>query len=312
MTRKPVSDVAASVRQRLLNAARKEGTDFQRLLVRYAVERLLYRLSRSPMRDRFILKGAMLFTTWTDAPFRATGDLDLLGVGDNDVATAAAFFTGLCATDGAGDDDHHADGLLFDADSVGVEPMREEDQYPGLRVKLEARLKTTRIPVQIDIGYGDAVHPQPLDIAFPTLLLELPAASIRAYPPETVVAEKFEAMVRFDALTGRLKDHYDLWAISCTFPFKRAELAAAISKTFERRKTALPADWPGCLTADFAARADKLAQWNAFLTRTQPTLVPPSFPDLLEALRRFLMPVGLSATNAAAAAGDWSPNKGWG
>lgn len=309
MTRKPVQDVAASVRQRLANAAREQGTDFQRLLVRYAVERLLYRISRSSLHDSFILKGAMLFTTWTEAPFRATGDLDLLGVGANDATTASAYFAALCADGAAADDLHLDDGLRFIADSVKVEAMREEEQYPGLRVKMEARLKTTRIPVQIDIGYGDAVHPEPLEIAFPKLLPELPTANIRAYPPATVVAEKFEAMVRFDAQTGRLKDHYDLWAIACTFPFKRSELAAAIRKTFERRKTALPSVWPGCLTDDFAARDDKLAQWKAFLTRTQPTLMPPDFGNLLEALRAFLEPVGLIAAEGTAEL--WTPGKGW-
>jgi hypothetical protein len=308
MTRPPVRDIAASVRQRLLNEAQRQSADFQRLLVRYGVERLLYRLSQSALHDRFVLKGAMLFTTWANAPFRATGDLDLLGIGPRDIETTKAFFMGLCAAA----KEPSADGLVFLPNSVAVESMREEEQYPGLRVRLESRLKATRIPIQIDIGFGDAVHPDPLEIDFPCLLPELPAAHVRAYPPETVVAEKFEAMVRFDALTGRLKDHYDLWAISRTFSFRHADLAEAIAKTFSRRQTKLPETWPGSLTDEFAARRDKAAQWAAFLQRSAPTLIPPPFPALLNELRTFLTPIGLRDRNDSPdGPSRWTPDDGW-
>lgn len=311
MTQPPEKrDVAASVRQRLLDQSRSSGQDFQRLLVRYGIERLLYRMSRTEARNRYVLKGAMLFAAWADAPFRATGDLDLLGFGDDDVDAARAIFADLC--DAEPEADTSADGLIFLADSVKVERTREDDDYRGLHVRLEARLKNTRIPILIDIGFGDPVHPAPLDLDYPRLLPDLPPAHIRAYPPESVIAEKFDAMVRFDADTTRLKDHYDIWAISETFPFEAGTLTEAVRRTLAGRARPAPADWPAGLTPDFAKRPDKLAQWRAFLSRSAPTLEPPPFPELIERLRLFLGPIlpGLSA-DAAAGPLHWIPDRGW-
>jgi hypothetical protein len=302
-------DVAASVRQRLLNRARETGQDFQRVLVRYGIERLLYRLSRSPHRDRFVLKGAMLFAAWAEAPFRSTGDLDLLGFGSNDPSAVAAIFTDLCRLIPAGDPD---DGLRFD-EKVEAAPMREDADYPGVRVRIDARLKNTRIPLLIDVGFGDVIHPAPIDLSYPSLLGNSPETSIRAYPPETVIAEKLEAMARFDEGASRLKDHYDIWAISETFPFTAATLASAVRATFDRRGRPTPTGWPGCLTPEFAARADKLDQWRAFLRRTSPTLAPPPFAEIVVALRAFLEPVLESLRGGAPASADmeWRPGAGW-
>ncbi len=199
MNDKPKKDVAASVRDRLQNYARASGQDFQRVLVRYGIERLLYRLAKSPLRERFILKGAMLFTTWADAPFRATGDLDLLGFGDASVETAKSAFASLCGLQTDTDD-----GLTFPADTIDVERTREDEDYKGLHVRFDARLKNIRIPILIDIGFGDAIHPAALDIDYPTLLDDLPGGNIRAYPPATVIAEKFDAMVRFPSRTDKV------------------------------------------------------------------------------------------------------------
>lgn len=303
-------DMAASVRQRLLDQSRASSQDFQRLLVRYGIERLLYRISRTEARNHYVLKGAMLFAAWADAPFRATGDLDLLGFGDDDVDAARATFAKLC--DAEPDADASADGLIFLADSVKVERTREDEDYRGLHVRLEARLKNTRIPILIDIGFGDPVHPAPLDLDYPCLLPDLPHANIRAYPPESVIAEKFDAMVRFDAGTTRLKDHYDIWAISETFPFDLGTLVEAVSQTLTGRERSAPADWPAGLTADFAERPDKLAQWRAFLGRSAPTLEPPSFPELIARLRLFLGPVldGPSVAKEGERQ-HWIPGQGW-
>ena len=190
MTDAPRKDLAASVRDRLQNHARTTGQDFQRVLVRYGVERLLYRLALSGMRDRFVLKGAMLFATWADAPFRATGDVDFLSFGDPGVETTKSAFIGLCELKIDVDD-----GLTFPSDTVVVERTREEEDYQGLHVRFDARLKNIRIPILIDIGFGDVIHPAALDIDYPRLLADLPQAHIRAYPPATVIAEKFDAMV---------------------------------------------------------------------------------------------------------------------
>ncbi|SKB91109.1 nucleotidyl transferase AbiEii/AbiGii toxin family protein [Sphingopyxis flava] len=311
MTKPPQKrDMAVSVRQRLLDQARASGQDFQRLLVRYGIERLLYRLSRTNARNRYVLKGAMLFAAWADAPFRATGDLDLLGFGDDDVDAARTIFADLCRLEP--DTDASADGLIFVADSVKVERTREDEDYRGLHVRLEACLKSTRIPILIDIGFGDPVHPAPLDLDYPRLIPDLPPAHIRAYPAESVIAEKFDAMVRFDADTTRLKDHYDIWAITETFPFDAGTLLEAVRRTLNARARPIPVNWPAGLTPEFGKRPDKLAQWRAFLNRAAPTLEPPSFPELIDRLRLFLGPV-MHELSAAEGGGQlhWFPGRGW-
>lgn len=214
---KEVRNVAASVRQRLLNRAKAQGEEFQRTLTRYAIERLLYRLSQSPHGGRFILKGAMLFAIWSDAPFRPTGDLDLLGFGSANIEDLRRVFAEVCVFS------VQDDGIVFDPASVVGEIARPEQESSGVHIQLNARLGAAVIPVQIDIGFGDVVHPQPQQIAFPRLIEEVSAATLRAYPPETAVAGKFEAMIRFGETTSRLKDFYDLWAIAQTFTFRHAD-----------------------------------------------------------------------------------------
>jgi predicted nucleotidyltransferase component of viral defense system len=300
-------NIAASVRQRLLNRSRNEHQDFQRLLVRYAVERLLYRLSQSPLRDRFILKGAMLFATWSQQPFRSTGDLDLLGSGSPDIEQVRKSVAAICSQEVTDD------GLAFDIESIRVEPAREEEEYQGARVRLDAKMGETVIPVQIDIGFGDSVYPAPKTVVFPVLLDEMPPAHVRAYPPETVIAEKFEAMVHYGDETSRLKDHYDLWALSRTFVFEKATLVTAIRKTFANRGVPLPVSLPSPLTAAFAARPDKLSQWEGFLRRTTPTQAPPPFGELLAELREFMEPVVAALESVEnSVTSKWTPGEGWG
>ncbi len=299
-------NMAASVRQRLLNRAHAEKQDSQRLLVRYAIERFLYRLSQSPMRNQFILKGAMLFALWSKQPFRSTGDLDLLGFGANEIASLQDAFMSICR--------QHVpdDGLTFDPDSVQAEVMREEEEYQGARIRLNAKLGSAIIAVQIDIGHGDAVYPEPQTIDYPRLLEDFPPANIRAYCPETVIAEKLEAMVRFGDLTSRIKDHYDIWALSRTFSFSKTALLSSIVSTFRRRGTALASSMPVALTSDFASRRDKQAQWDGFLRRTTPTLTPPSFAEVLGDLRRFIEPIiAASGEGEKTAGGQWTPHDGW-
>ena len=307
MTDEPKKDIAASVRDRLQNHARATGQDFQRVLVRYGIERLLYRLAQSGIRDRFVLKGAMLFATWADAPFRATGDVDFLAFGDPGVETAKSAFISLCDFKPVVDD-----GLTFPSDTVVVERTREDEDYQGLHLRFDARLKNIRIPILIDIGFGDVIHPAALDIDYPCLLPDLPGGNIRAYPPATVVAEKFDAMIRFGDQATRLKDHYDVWAISRTFAFEAVTLISASRQTLANRERGIPTEWPASLTAEFAANEATLKQWNAFLKRTAPTLTPPPFGDLLTALRGFLEPI-LQGIQPDAAQSDarWTPETGW-
>lgn len=214
----------------IVDRARAERSDFQILLTRYALERLLYRLSVSPHRDRFILKGAMLFVTWVADPFRPTRDLDLLGHGDNDAESIAETFRSICAQSVADD------GVTFDVAALTAAPIREEAEYGGVRVRTTATIAGARIPIQVDIGFGDAVTPAPVDIDYPALL-DAPAPHLRAYPVETVVAEKFEALVTLGIANSRLKDFYDLWLIAQTFEFRQFALVEAVRATFERRGT---------------------------------------------------------------------------
>jgi len=293
-------NIGASVRARLLDRARAERSDFQILLTRYALERLLYRLSVSPHRDRFILKGAMLFVTWVADPFRPTRDLDLLGHGPNDAEAIAETFRAICAQPVADD------GVTFDVAALTAAPIREEVEYGGVRVRTTATIAGARIAIQVDIGFGDAITPAAIDIDYPALL-DAPAPHLRAYPVETVVAEKFEALVSRGMANSRLKDFYDLWVISRTFEFRQAALVEAVQRTFERRGTALPFAIPVGLTDEFAEAW--APQWRAFLGRDRMVAAPDAFAIIITDLRAFLMPlvVGLNEERTWPPSGPWSP-----
>lgn len=302
----PIKDVAVSIRRRLLNLAKSRGEDYQRLLTRYAIERLLFRLSRTEGAGGYILKGAMLFTTWSQNVARPTGDLDLLGQGNSDPATIIAMFTRACQVDVS------EDGIIFDSATLDVEPVREAQSYRGVRVKLKAGLAGAVISVQVDIGFGDYVYPQPTRRYFPGLLENVPPASILMYPPEAVVAEKFEAMIRFGTSNGRLKDFHDMWVATRTFSFDLPTLAAAIRGTLQRRRTPIPVGTPEGLTPQFAAIAEERGLWRGFLRRTPPPLVPPPLTELLEELRRFFEPVITALADPGTASGRWDPAaSGW-
>ena len=225
---KEIKNLPASIRVRLLANAQAKGDIFDRVLVRYAIERFLFRLSKHADRDRFVLKGAMLFVTWSRAVQRPTGDLDLLAYAPADPIVMKAVVANICAIPVPDD------AIIFDADSIVVEAVREEEVYQGLRVSLSAKLGNARIRLRIDMGIGDAVHPAPREIDFPCLLPDMGVPRILAYPPETVVAEKFEAMVRFGEANSRLKDFNDIWAIMSTFDFEMATLVQALKGTFQR------------------------------------------------------------------------------
>lgn len=282
MANKP-RNVGASVRAQLLKRAEQSGTDFQILLTRYAIERLLYRLSLSPERDLFVLKGAMLFVTWVTDPFRPTRDLDLLGAGNRSIDQVMPTFRTIC--DAAVDDD----GVVFDVSGLQVSKIRSDDAHGGLRVKTTAAIDKAQIAIQVDIGFGDAVTPAPVDITYPVLLSDRPAPIIKAYPVETVIAEKFEAMVALGLANTRLKDFYDLWCIAQNFDLQYVLLAEAVRNTFARRQTPLPDGLPAGLSDAFvAARA---VSWRAFVKRNAAPGVPAELADLVVGLREFLLPL---------------------
>lgn len=296
--------MAASVRQRLLNIARTQQDDFQLVLSRYALERLLFRLSQSSHRDQFVLKGAMLFQLWGGQPHRPTRDLDLLGRGDPSIRRFEQVFQDICRQP-AGDD-----GLAFLAETVRAEQIKEDDEYQGLRLRLEARLGNARIPLQIDIGFGDAVTPEPHEITYPTLL-EFPAPTIRAYPRETVVAEKFQAMVMLGIANSRMKDFYDLWTIASKFEFQGPMLCAAIRATFERRRTPLPDEAPLALRPEFTGDSVKRTQWQAFIRKGKLASGGMTLAEVAGMLAGFLMPPTDALVQGDSFKGVWHPPGPW-
>jgi hypothetical protein len=255
MAKAPVN-IAKSVKDRLLNIARREGRVFDLVLVRFALERLLYRLSVTEHRDRFILKGGMLVTVWIDDDNRVTRDADFLGHGDPDPERLIADFRQIMA--GEGDD-----GLVFDLDALSAEVIRDEMEYGGVRLKTAAYLERTRIPVTIDIGFGDAMADATQHLDYPTLL-DLPAPQVRSYPPASVIAEKFQAMVALGVINGRMKDYYDLWASPRAIAIAPNDLDAAIRATFERRETAVPSERPPGLSSEMSGNSAKQRQWRAY------------------------------------------------
>lgn len=298
-----MKDQAASIRFRLLAHSKQAGVDYQRVLTRYAIERLLFRLSQSTEGKRYILKGAMLFVTWPEHIFRPTGDLDLLGQGDPDPAVIAAFFAQICRIEVP------EDGIIFDPATVKVDPVREDDKYQGARLSLTGILAKAEIRVQVDIGFGDRVHPAPRRQTFPLLLDGLPIPELLMYPPETVVAEKFEAMLRFGEANSRIKDFYDIWITSRTFRFDLSTLAEAVRGTLQQRDTAIPTNIPIALSR-FAQMEDKHALWDGFLARNPPTQAPPPFADLLTELRAFFAPLFDALARPEGAHGQWEPDRG--
>jgi hypothetical protein len=304
MSDKALKNPAISIRAKLLAHAKQHGDDFQRVLTRYAIERLLFRLSQTDAAERYVLKGAMLFVTWPKHVFRPTGDLDLLGEGNPEPAALMALFTTICQVA------FPEDGIVFDPATLKVEPVREADKYQGARLSLRGDLAGARIPVQIDIGFGDHVHPEPKRENFPSLLPDLPQANILMYPPETVVAEKFEAMIRFGEANGRIKDFHDIWVTTRTFPFDLANVVEAVGGTLRRRETAIPTQTPVGLTDAFAAIAEERGLWSGFLRRTPPALEPPAFSALQAELRSFFGPIIASLAVPEGARGTWDPDAG--
>ena len=275
-------NVAASVRARLLNVAKAQGVDFNQVLVRFALERILYRMTQSPHADRFLLKGALLFTLWYDMPHRATRDADLLGFGASDLDSVAQVFRDIAAVS-------VDDGIVFDPASVTVEEIRKEAGYGGIRVMTAGDLARARCKTQIDVGFGDAVTPAPVDSVYPVLLDDLPAPRLRVYPKYTVIAEKLHAIALLGMTNSRLKDYFDLSVLMDRETLDTDLLAQAIKATFERRSMPAPESLPVGLTDEFADDASRQALWLAFLRKNDLALEP--LPAIVGKLRVSLMPV---------------------
>lgn len=296
--------MAASARQRLYNLAREGGVDYNALLVRFALERLLYRLGESPRAGDFVLKGAMLFAAWTDSPYRLTRDLDLLCFGKVTPASLRESFRQICNTAVS------KDGLRFDVEAIRVEEIREQHEYAGFRLTMNVHLGTARIPIQVDIGVGDSVVPEPEMITYPALL-DFPPPRLRAYTRESLVAEKTHAIVTLGIANSRMKDFFDLWLLSHLSPFAGTVLLRAVRSTFESRATRIPSDLPVGLSDGFADDNLKRAQWEAFRRRLGGKERSIELPGIVDRLRRFLWPVLHAASGSKGFDEQWDPHGGW-
>jgi predicted nucleotidyltransferase component of viral defense system len=296
-------NIVASVQARLVQRSRELGVEHQLTLARFGGERLLYRLSKSEFSDRFILKGAALLLLWLGETIRPTKDIDLLGFGDTSADALKLVFVSLCAVEAP------EDGLTFLPESIHVEAIREGQEYGGMRVKLMAMLGNVRIPLQVDVGAGDAVVPPPEVLDYPSLL-DLPRARIRAYRPETSIAEKTEAMVSRGVANSRMKDFFDIYGLAETRTFDGDTMRAALAATFASRKTAIPVERPLALTREFGNDPQKVVQWTAFVRRTR----RPELNDLsavVGTLERFLWPVLQAARRAEPWQRTWASGGSW-
>lgn len=298
-----VKNLAASVQARLQNHARARKRPFQELLQYYAMERFLYRLSKTPHRARFVLKGALMLHVW-DAPLaRATKDLDFLGRLDNSLENLGRVIREVCAAD------VDPDGMVFDAATVKTERIKEDADYEGVRVRFVALLGRARVAMQIDVGFGDVVTPGAETIKYPALL-DFPAPELSGYPRETVVAEKFQAMVYLRTLNSRMKDFYDVWLLASQYAFGGALLAKAIAATFAHRDTAIDVA-PIAFTPDFTEQASTLAQWTAFRNKLPNTECPAKLSDIVTFLAKFLLPTAHALASGESFDRRWSPGGPW-
>lgn len=278
---KDITNVSASVLAKLLNLHRESGKNHDLLLTRYVLERFLFRLSQSDYRDDFLLKGAMLIAAWSADLQRPTRDLDLLGFGDSSPEALTGVIKAICSLEAQ-------DGVVFDTSHIECLPIAATDGYGGQRLKVKAQVGNARVAMTIDIGFGDSVEPGPEELTLP-VLLEMPAPVLRGYAKETVIAEKFEAIVSLGLANTRLKDFYDIWLLIQLFDFSPQTLEKAIKATFERRGTELPLGVPDGLTEAFANDPSRAAQWERFLSDIGADR--PELGQALAELRAFLVPI---------------------
>lgn len=284
--KKDIKNLQASVRARLLNIAREANCPFLEILQYYGMERFLYRFSYSKYADKFILKGALMFTVWQVPERRTTLDIDFLANYDNQVATIEKVIKDVCNVPVT------PDGLVFDAETVKGQKIREEMEYEGVRVKFIGLLERSRIPMQIDVGFGDVIYPRPKVIDYP-VILDFPKPHLRGYPPESVVSEKFESMVKLGLLNSRMKDYYDIWLMMHQFNFDGLHLVEALKRTFKRRKTTLPGDRPFFAEEIYDEKSDRQTLWKAFLKKGDIKSAPKKLSATAREIEEFLMdPLG--------------------
>jgi len=302
MTLGKAKNITTSVRARLLNIARQTGKPFEELLVLYGLERFLFRLSQSVHKDNFILKGGLLLIGMGVPQARPTKDIDFLGLISSNIEVVSKTIKGIGNID-------TEDGMVYDFSKLTNESMSPNSDYPGIRFKFLGRLGQTRIPMQIDIGFGDRVVPAAKEMSFPTLL-DMEPPVIRSYAVETIIAEKFEAALDLADLNSRMKDFFDIWILSQKYPFGGQSLQEAIIATCRRRKTSISSK-AEIFSREFAIRFNKQIQWSAFLRKSPMGEVPEEFSIIMKGVQDFLLPVTMETENENLFESEWPPGGPW-
>jgi len=296
-------DISASVRGRLENLARHTGRRLQELMQYFAIERFLFRPSQSEHAERFVLKGALMFTVWGTPQSRATRDIDFLVRGDNSVEAMSRMIKEICQQP------VEPDGVEFNSDSIKGVIIKEDAEYSGVRISFVAKIQTAQLPMQIDVGFGDVIHPAAISILYPAML-HFESPTLVGYPKETVIAEKFEAMVKLGQLNSRMKDFFDIHTLASQFEFEAAALTLAIHKTFANRGTRLDAE-PVVFSPSFFEDASKQAQWAAFVRKSKLAATSAKFADIVDLIRDFLGPLTAAITKDQNFVAHWSPSGPW-
>jgi hypothetical protein len=303
MTKRQYKNIGASIRQRLLTKARETNRPFSELLQYFAMERFLYRLSKSPYAEHFILKGALMLTVWEAPLTRPTMDIDFLGRIENSVETLVKVTREICQRE------VEPDGVVFDVTDIHAERIAEDADYEGIRIRFRGSLDTARFVIQLDVGFGDIIVPAPESMDYPTIL-DLPAPHLRGYSRESTIAEKFEAMVKLGILNSRMKDFFDIWLMSRQFDFDGTILVEAITKTFSTRGTKIPAE-PLALTDVFAKDATKATQWRGFVRRNRLSEAPKDLTEVIVSIGAFLKPISGSLAAGHVFKSIWKASGPW-
>jgi len=296
-------NIAATVHQHMLNKAKETGRLFNEILQYFAIERFIYRLSKSPHANKFILKGALMFNVWNTPASRPTKDIDLLGKIDNSDKVILAAMKKACRQK------VEPDAMSFDAKTIAATRIMEDATYEGIRVRIQGNLGNARISLQIDISFGDVIIPKSSKIKYPTIL-DFPHPEMDGYSTESTIAEKFQAMVKLGVLNSRMKDFYDIWLLSRQFDFRGLTLAKAIRTTFENRNTPIPVQ-PAVFQDSFAKDRTKESQWQAFLKKVKMDDAPNTFRKAAASITEFLSPVTASLTGKKAFRKKWISPGPW-
>ena len=280
--KRDISNICASIYARLQNKARESNRPFSEILQYYGMERFLYRFSRSKYSDKFVLKGALMFMVWQLLERRTTLDIDFLACCDNRVTVIEMLIKNVCNVAVV------SDGLRFDSQTVEGHKIKENADYEGVRIKFIGFLGKSRIPMRIDVGFGDVVYPETNKIEYP-VILNFPAPCLNGYPPESVISEKFEVMIKLGFLNSRMKDFYDIWLMMRHFEFQGTKLAEAVRKTFEHRKTDIPCGKPLFADEIYDKNWDRQILWTAFLRKDDIKHAPDTLSDMAKEIEKFLL-----------------------